>query len=196
MGSGLFQERRSCEQGQRSGHYVLLDGDQRRVLLRVSGTAEALPCMPPAYPPLHLSFRFKLRDMAVGNLALCMCVLPTCYLLLTASCSCVLLTASCSCCMRPASCVLRPTCCLLLACAAHADGVGCRATLQRYHSHDTSAAAAFAFKTIGDLDGITDVMSWWTFSDIFEEVSEPPPHPAHFLCANIHICILRRRCTR
>jgi xylan 1,4-beta-xylosidase len=34
-----------------------------------------------------------------------------------------------------------------------------------YSQHDTSAAAAFAFKTVGDLDGITDLMSWWTFSD-------------------------------
>ena len=27
-----------------------------------------------------------------------------------------------------------------------------------YYQHDTSAAAAFAFKTVGDLHGITDVM--------------------------------------
>ena len=42
-----------------------------------------------------------------------------------------------------------------------------------YTSHDTSAAAAFAFKTIGDLDGTPDVMSWWTFSDVFEEGGFP-----------------------
>ena len=37
-----------------------------------------------------------------------------------------------------------------------------------YSQHDTSAAAAFAFKTVGDLHGVADVMSWWTFSDVFE----------------------------
>ena len=42
-----------------------------------------------------------------------------------------------------------------------------------YQQHDTSAAAAMAFKTVGDLDGVTNIMSWWTFSDVFEEGGFP-----------------------
>jgi hypothetical protein len=38
-----------------------------------------------------------------------------------------------------------------------------------YQQHDVEGAAAFAFRTIGELDGVTDVLSWWTFTDIFEE---------------------------
>ena len=38
-----------------------------------------------------------------------------------------------------------------------------------YPQHDVAGAAAFAFRTIGALDGITEILSWWTFSDIFEE---------------------------
>jgi hypothetical protein len=44
-----------------------------------------------------------------------------------------------------------------------------------YSQHDTSAAAAFAFKTVGGLDGITDLLSWWTFSD--GENTRGPPKP-------------------
>lgn len=35
--------------------------------------------------------------------------------------------------------------------------------------HDTSYAAAFLFKNIYDMNGNVDFISWWTFSDIFEE---------------------------
>ena len=30
-------------------------------------------------------------------------------------------------------------------------------------------AAAFAFRTVAALDGVVDVLSWWTFTDVFEE---------------------------
>ena len=39
--------------------------------------------------------------------------------------------------------------------------------------HDTSSAAAFVFRMIGDLDGVVDVLSFWAFSDIFEEQGLP-----------------------
>ena len=32
-----------------------------------------------------------------------------------------------------------------------------------------SASAAFAFRTIPHLDGVVDILSWWTFTDVFEE---------------------------
>jgi xylan 1,4-beta-xylosidase len=35
--------------------------------------------------------------------------------------------------------------------------------------HDTPYASAFLFKNMYDINGIVDIMSWWTFSDIFEE---------------------------
>ena len=34
--------------------------------------------------------------------------------------------------------------------------------------HDTPAAAAFVFRTVGDLNEHVDVYSYWTFSDVFE----------------------------
>jgi len=43
----------------------------------------------------------------------------------------------------------------------------------QYEGHDTSEAAAFAFRSVGELDGIVDVLSWWTFTDIFEEGGLP-----------------------
>jgi len=45
-----------------------------------------------------------------------------------------------------------------------------------YPQHDTEGAAAFAFRTIGQLDNGTDVLSWWTFSDIFEEGTAVDQH--------------------
>jgi xylan 1,4-beta-xylosidase len=36
-------------------------------------------------------------------------------------------------------------------------------------SHDSSIAAAFAIKTVNDVNDIVDIYSWWTFTDIFEE---------------------------
>lgn len=42
-----------------------------------------------------------------------------------------------------------------------------------YAGHDTSESAAFAFRSVGELAGVLDVMSWWTFSDIFEEGGFP-----------------------
>jgi xylan 1,4-beta-xylosidase len=41
------------------------------------------------------------------------------------------------------------------------------------NTHDTSAAAAFIFRQVGELDGVVDVLSWWTFSDVFEEAGIP-----------------------
>ena len=38
-----------------------------------------------------------------------------------------------------------------------------------YPQHDTSGAAAFAFRTISELEGVVSLLSWWTFSDVFEE---------------------------
>lgn len=35
-----------------------------------------------------------------------------------------------------------------------------------YKGHDTSASAAFAFRTIAALDGVVDILSWWTFTDV------------------------------
>lgn len=35
--------------------------------------------------------------------------------------------------------------------------------------HDTPYAATFAVKNIVDLAGITDLLSWWTFTDVFDE---------------------------
>ena len=35
-----------------------------------------------------------------------------------------------------------------------------------YKGHDTSASAAFAFRTIPELDGVVDILSWWTFTDV------------------------------
>ena len=39
----------------------------------------------------------------------------------------------------------------------------------QYFQHDNSGAAAFAFRSVGELSGITDVLSFWSFTDIFEE---------------------------
>jgi xylan 1,4-beta-xylosidase len=35
--------------------------------------------------------------------------------------------------------------------------------------HDTSFAASYIAKTIADGQGVVQMASWWTFSDIFEE---------------------------
>jgi len=35
--------------------------------------------------------------------------------------------------------------------------------------HDAPYASAFLFKTVHDLKGVVDILSWWTFTDIFEE---------------------------
>lgn len=35
--------------------------------------------------------------------------------------------------------------------------------------HDNSDAAAFVVKLVHDAQGLVDILSWWTFSDIFEE---------------------------
>jgi xylan 1,4-beta-xylosidase len=42
-----------------------------------------------------------------------------------------------------------------------------------YSQHDTSAAAAFVFRAVPALSGHVDVLSWWTFSDVFEEGGLP-----------------------
>jgi len=40
-----------------------------------------------------------------------------------------------------------------------------------YHPayHDTPFSSAYLFKVMNDVRGLVDLMSWWTFSDIFEE---------------------------
>jgi hypothetical protein len=35
--------------------------------------------------------------------------------------------------------------------------------------HDTPYASGFIMKTIASCDGLVDALSWWTFSDVFEE---------------------------
>ena len=42
-----------------------------------------------------------------------------------------------------------------------------------YSQHDTSAAAAFIFRQVPALAGHVDVLSWWTFTDVFEEGGLP-----------------------
>jgi len=42
-----------------------------------------------------------------------------------------------------------------------------------YAEHDMANAAAFAFRAIGTLDGVIDLLSWWTFTDVFEEGGFP-----------------------
>lgn len=42
-----------------------------------------------------------------------------------------------------------------------------------YSQHDTPAAAAFAFRQVGALSQKLDVMSYWTFTDVFEEGGFP-----------------------
>jgi len=37
------------------------------------------------------------------------------------------------------------------------------------YSHDSIYASAYAIHNIIDLQGLVDVLSWWTFSDVFEE---------------------------
>jgi len=46
-------------------------------------------------------------------------------------------------------------------------GTGCAGCDQ----HDTSASAAFLFRVLGEISGpmAPDAMSWWTFSDVFQE---------------------------
>ncbi len=44
--------------------------------------------------------------------------------------------------------------------------------------HDSYINAPFILETIKQLDGYTDSLSYWTYTDIFEEVS-PPPTPFH-----------------
>jgi xylan 1,4-beta-xylosidase len=57
----------------------------------------------------------------------------------------------------------------------------------RDHYHDEPYAAAFAVKTIADMDGIVDLYSWWTFSDIFEEAGFPSqPFHGGFGLLNLH----------
>eukprot|EP00937_MAST-01D_sp_MAST-1D-sp2_P005125 g5125.t1 len=42
-----------------------------------------------------------------------------------------------------------------------------------YAQHDTAAAAAFAFRAVPALAGVVDLLSWWTFTDVFEEGGFP-----------------------
>ena len=37
------------------------------------------------------------------------------------------------------------------------------------HQLDSSSAAAFIFRTVGQFDGVADMLSYWTFSAVFEE---------------------------
>jgi xylan 1,4-beta-xylosidase len=44
--------------------------------------------------------------------------------------------------------------------------------------HDSYISAAYIVNTIKHCKGLTDAMSYWTFSDVFEELG-PPPSPFH-----------------
>ncbi|MDD5645295.1 MAG: beta-xylosidase [bacterium] len=53
--------------------------------------------------------------------------------------------------------------------------------------HDEPYAAAFAVKTIADNQGVADIYSFWTFSDIFEEEGFPSaPFHGGFGLLNLH----------
>ena len=41
------------------------------------------------------------------------------------------------------------------------------------NTHDSPAAAAFIFRQVGELAGVVDMLSWWTFTDVFEEAGIP-----------------------
>src|SRR5207302_6970883 len=57
----------------------------------------------------------------------------------------------------------------------------------RYSLHDEPYAAAFAVKTVLEMNGLLDCYSFWTFSDLFEE-SYFPSMPFHggFGLLNLH----------
>lgn len=42
-----------------------------------------------------------------------------------------------------------------------------------YFQHDTAGSAAFALRAVTEAAGVADVLSWWTFTDIFEEGGLP-----------------------
>ena len=46
-----------------------------------------------------------------------------------------------------------------------------------YSQHDTPAAAAFVFRQVGALVDHLDVMSYWTFTDMYRPTSPPAKHP-------------------
>jgi len=57
----------------------------------------------------------------------------------------------------------------------------------RDHLHDEPYAAAFVVKTIVDNQGLVDIYSFWTFSDIFEEAGFPSkPFHGGFGLLNLH----------
>lgn len=57
----------------------------------------------------------------------------------------------------------------------------------RYPLHDEPYAAAFAIKTVMEMNGLVDVYSFWTFSDIFEENYFPSvPFHGGFGLLNLH----------
>jgi xylan 1,4-beta-xylosidase len=57
----------------------------------------------------------------------------------------------------------------------------------RYPLHDEPYAAAFAIKTVMEMNGLVDCYSFWTFSDIFEENYFPSvPFHGGFGLLNLH----------
>lgn len=53
--------------------------------------------------------------------------------------------------------------------------------------HDEPYAAAFIVKTLADVDGLVEAYSYWTFSDIFEEMAHPAtPFHGSFGMLNLH----------
>ena len=63
-----------------------------------------------------------------------------------------------------------------------ADNVGC---CIGYAGHDTSASAAFAFRTIPALDGVVDILSWWTFTECVRHTCIRSPGSTVPLCVRL-----------
>ena len=49
-----------------------------------------------------------------------------------------------------------------------------------YAQHETSAAAAFVFQAVGELNDFVEMYSYWTFSDVFEEGGLPEVCVAYY----------------
>ena len=43
--------------------------------------------------------------------------------------------------------------------------------------HDEPDTAAFIIQTVGEMSGIVDISSYWTFTDVFEEGGDTDPKP-------------------
>ena len=53
-----------------------------------------------------------------------------------------------------------------------------------YQGHDTSAAAAYAFRAVGALSGVVDILSWWCAQRLSAVCALCAPESALCCCAN------------